>query len=64
MKKKSKPIILFNLDRTVFGSRTPEYNSITDAAKTINCDVKTVRRALQTEKKLLKKRFIVKYLDK
>ena len=60
MKKNSKPIILFNLDRTVFG----EYNSITDAAKAINCNVKTVRRALKTEKKLLKKRFIVKYLDK
>jgi group I intron endonuclease len=60
LKKNSKPIILFNLDRTVFG----EYNSITDAAKAINCNVKTVIRALQTEKKLLKKRFIVKYIDK
>jgi group I intron endonuclease len=57
MKKKSKPIILFNLDFTVFG----EYNSITDAAKTINCNVKTIRRALLTDKKLLKRRFIVKY---
>ena len=60
MKKNSKPITLFNLDRTVFG----EYNSITDAAKAINCNIKTIRRALQTEKKLLKRRFIVKYLDK
>lgn len=58
MKKKSKPIIIFNLDYTVFG----EYNSITDAAFAINCNVKTIRRALQTEKKLLKRRFIVKYL--
>ncbi|KIP01060.1 hypothetical protein PHLGIDRAFT_511446, partial [Phlebiopsis gigantea 11061_1 CR5-6] len=59
MTKNSKPITLFNLDRTVFG----EYNSITDAANAINCNIKTIRRALQTEKKLLKRRFIVKYLD-
>lgn len=60
MKKKSKPIILFNLDFTVFG----EYYSITDATKAINCNVKTIRRALVTEKKLLKRRFIVKCINK
>ena len=59
MKKNSKPITLFNLDRTVFG----EYNSITDAAFAINCNVKTIRRALQTEKKQLLRKFIVKYLN-
>ena len=59
MKKNSKPIILYNLDHTVFG----EYNSMTNAANAINCNIKTVRRAIQTEKKILKKRFIVKYLD-
>lgn len=56
MKKKSKPITLYNLDLTVFGS----YSSISEAAKAINCDVKTIRRALNTNKKLVKRRFIVK----
>ena len=60
MKKNSKPIILYNLDNTVFG----EYNSITDAAKTINCGIKTIARALKTDKKLVKRRFIVKYIEK
>jgi group I intron endonuclease len=60
MKKRSKPIILYNLDYTVFG----EYNSITDAAKSINCSTKTIVRALKTEKKILNRRFIVKYIIK
>jgi group I intron endonuclease len=60
MKKKSKPIILYNLSYTVFG----EYNSIVEAAYHINCDPKTIRRALKTEKKLLKRRFYVKLKDK
>ena len=60
MKKNSKPLILFNLDFTVFG----EYSCITEAAKAINCNVKTIRRALATEKKILKRRFIVKYINK
>lgn len=57
MKKHSKPIILYNLDRTVFG----EYPSIVEAAKSINCSEKTIRRALKTEKCMVKRRFIVKY---
>jgi group I intron endonuclease len=59
MKKKSKPVILYNLNNTVFG----EYLSIVEAAKSINCDSKTIRRALKTEKKILKRRFIVKYKE-
>lgn len=59
MKKKSKPIIIYNLNNTVFG----EYPSIVEAAKSINCDSKTIRRALKTEKKILKRRFIVKYKE-
>lgn len=55
MKKNSKPIILYNLDRTVYG----EFPSLSEAAKTIGCGVKTISRALKTEKKILKKRFIV-----
>lgn len=57
MKKKSKPIILYNLDRTVFG----EYSSIVETAKSINCDQKTIIRALKTESKILKRRYIVAY---
>ena len=59
MKKKSKAIILYNLDYTVFG----KYNSLTEAAKAINCGVKTIYRALRTEKKILKRRFIVRLLE-
>lgn len=58
MKKNSKPIILYNLDRTVFG----EYPSIVEAAKSINCSEKTIRRALSSDKKILKRRFIIKYV--
>ena len=57
MKKNSKSIILYNLNYTVFG----EYNSIVEGAKSINCSEKTIRRALKTEKKIVKRRFIVKY---
>ena len=57
MKKKSKPIILYNLDYTVFG----EYPSIVETAKSVKCNVKTIIRALKTEKKLLKRSLIVKY---
>jgi len=56
MKKKSKPITLYNLDRTVYGN----FSSISEAAKTVDCDIKTINRSLKTEKKILKKRFIVK----
>ena len=58
MKKKSKPITLYNLDWTVYGN----FTSISDAAKTVGCDIKTINRALKTEKKILKKRFIVKLI--
>lgn len=57
MKKSSKSVILYNLNYTVFG----EYYSIIEAAKAINCNPKTIYRALKTEKKILKKRFIVEY---
>lgn len=60
MTKNSKALILFNLDLTIFG----EYKSLTEAAKAINCKVKTIRRALTTNKKILKRRFIVKFINK
>jgi group I intron endonuclease len=53
MKKNSKGIILYNLsNNTVYG----EYKSILEASKCINCNDKTIRRALKTEKKILLKR--------
>ena len=57
MRKKSKAITLYNLDKTVFG----QYSSIVEASRDINCNEKTIIRALKTEKKILKRRFIVKY---
>ncbi len=57
MKKKSKPIIIYNLNGTVFG----EYYSIIAAANDINCSSRTINRVLKTEKRILKRRFIVKY---
>jgi len=52
LKKKAKPITVYNLDYTVYA----EYSSITEAAKSLNCHVRTINRALKTENKLLKKR--------
>ncbi len=60
MKKKSKPIRLYNLDRTVYG----EYPSILATANSVNCGEKTVRRALATNKKILKRRYIVELINK
>jgi hypothetical protein len=50
---------LYNLDYTVFG----EYSSIIEAARSVNCNEKTIRRALKTNKKILMRRFIVKYVN-
>jgi group I intron endonuclease len=52
MKKKSKAIRLYNLDNTVFG----EFSSMTEASIDIGCDQKTIRRALQSKKKILRRR--------
>ena len=54
--KHTRPITLYNLNGTIYG----EYTTILDAAKAINCNEKTIRRALQTEKKLVKRQWIVK----
>ena len=47
----TKSINFYNLDRTIYG----EYSTILDAAKSINCGEKTIRRALKTEKGLVKR---------
>lgn len=43
----TRPVILYNLNGTVYG----KYSTIIEAAKAINCNEKTIRRALTTEKK-------------
>ena len=59
MKKKSKKITLYNIEsNTVFG----EYFSIVEAAKSLNCNEKTIIRSLKSEKKVLLRRWIVKYV--
>jgi hypothetical protein len=45
------PVVLYNLDRTIYG----KYSTILEAASAINCSEKTIRRALQTKEKKVKK---------
>ena len=58
MQKKSKAILVYNLDYTVFG----EFSSIISASKSLGCDQKTIRRALQSKKKMLRRRWIIKFI--
>lgn len=56
----TKPVILYNLNGTVYG----KYSTILNAAHAIDCNEKTIRRALQTKNKLCgpgrQKQWIVK----
>jgi group I intron endonuclease len=52
MKKNSKGILVYNMDYTVYG----EFPSITEASKYLGCSQRTITRALQTPKKILKRR--------
>lgn len=54
----TRPVVLYNLNGTVYG----KYSTIIEAAKAINCGERTIRRALKTEKKLVKRQWIVKDL--
>jgi len=56
----TRPVVLYNLNGTVYG----EYLTILDAAKSINCGEKTLIRALQTKKGLVKRQWIIKDLSK
>ena len=47
----TKAVTLYNLNGTIYG----EYLTIKDAAKAINCNEKTIIRALETEKQISKK---------
>ena len=38
----TRPIVLYYLDRTIYG----KYSTILEAARAINCNEKTIRRAL------------------
>lgn len=57
MKKNSKPIIVKELNNTVYG----EFNSIVETAEALNCSTKTIQRTLKSPSKLLKARWIVDY---
>jgi len=57
LKNKSKPIVLYNKDGTVYG----EYSSIVEASYSLNCSVKTISRALRSNSKILKRTWYVKY---
>jgi len=58
MKKNSKPIIVKELNNTVYG----EFNSIVEAAEALNCSTKTIQRTLKSPSKRLKRRWIVDYV--
>ena len=60
MRKASKPITVYNLNNTVYGG----YPSITVGAQSLRCSVKTISRAMSTPKKILKRRWIVKFSSK
>jgi len=47
----TRAVVLYNLDRTIYG----RYPTIREAAKAINCNEKTIKTALQTRKKLIKR---------
>jgi hypothetical protein len=51
LKKKSKLLLVFNLNGSLYG----EYISLTEAAKSLKCSLKTINRCLKTEKKILKR---------
>ncbi|MCO8751331.1 hypothetical protein KLO70_18180 [Clostridioides difficile] len=47
----TRPVVLYNLNGTIYG----KYSTILEAAKSISCGEKTIRRALKTEKRLVKR---------
>lgn len=52
MKKKSKGIIVYNFDYTVYG----EFSSIVNGGKSLGCSERTIRRALKNPKNILRRR--------
>lgn len=56
----TRSVVLYNLNGTVYG----EYSTILEASKSINCEEKTIKRALKTEKGLVNRQWIVKDLSR
>ena len=56
LKKNSKPLLVFNLNGTLYG----EYSSLTEATISLKCSLKTINRCLKTDKKILKRQWILK----
>lgn len=56
----TKPVVLYNKNGTVFG----EYSTIVEAAKAIKCNDRTIRRALNTDSKLVKRTWRVESIEK
>lgn len=56
-KKKFRLVTLYNFDGTVFGN----FTSIVEIANAINCSTKTIKKSFKTKKKILNKRFYIKY---
>ena len=56
MKKRSKPIMVFNLNGTIYS----KYASLTEGEESLKCSIKTISRILKTEKSILKKQWIIK----
>jgi group I intron endonuclease len=56
LKKKSKALSIFNLNGTLYG----EFSSLTEASNILNCSLKTINRCLKTDKKILKRQWILK----
>jgi group I intron endonuclease len=54
----TRAVVLYNLNDTIFG----KYSTMEEAANAINCSARTLRRALATPKKLVKKQWIIKDL--
>lgn len=52
MQKNYKSLLVYNMDYTVYG----EFYSIAEASKSLSCSQKTIYRALQTPKKILRRR--------
>uniref|UniRef100_UPI0023F121F1 GIY-YIG homing endonuclease n=1 Tax=Cyathus striatus TaxID=68777 RepID=UPI0023F121F1 len=56
LKKRSKSLLVYNLNGTLFG----EYLSLTEASKILKSSLKTINRCLKTDKKILKRQWILK----
>ena len=59
MKKSTRAILVQNLDYSIHG----KFASITETAVSMNCSIKTISRSLNSSSKLLKKCWIVSYVE-